>query len=144
MEKQMGERDFYKHIKEKSNSMALSLYPKLKEKVHNSKDKLLTAVEIAIAGNVIDYAAKNTLNIEKEIEKLFREDFSDIGRTIFDYESFKEELDKAKQVLYDAKMALRNRYLKIVEYLTRHMIGTTKILLMDKEKFKKRRLPLIN
>jgi len=105
MEKQMGEKDFYKKIKEQSNQMALALYPKLKEKVNKSKDRLLTAVEIAIAGNVIDYAAKNTLNIEEEIERLFRADFSDIGKTIFDYENFKDELHKAKQVLYLADNA---------------------------------------
>jgi tellurite resistance protein len=33
---------------------ALSLYPFLKKKVENSSDRLLTAVRIAIAGNVID------------------------------------------------------------------------------------------
>ncbi|MCK5580331.1 MAG: DUF89 family protein [Candidatus Omnitrophica bacterium] len=105
MEKQMGEKDFYKQVKAKSNDMALSLYPKLKEKVNNSKDKLLTAVEIAIAGNVIDYAAKNTLNIEEEIEKLFSEEFSGVGKTVFDYENFKDELNKAKRVLYLADNA---------------------------------------
>jgi len=105
MEKQMGEKDFYKQIKERSNHMALELYPKLKEKVHNSKERLLTAVEIAIAGNVIDYAAKNTLNIEEEIEKLFRADFSDIGKTVFDYNAFKGELNRSKQILYLADNA---------------------------------------
>jgi len=105
MEKQMGKRDFYKQIKEKSNQMALSLYPKLKEKVRHSQDRLLTAVEIAIAGNVIDYAAKNTLNIEEEIEKLFRKEFSEMGKTIFHYESFQEELNKARKILYLADNA---------------------------------------
>jgi len=105
MEKQMGEKDFYKQIKEQSNKKALALYPKLKEKVNNSKDRLLTAVEIAIAGNVIDYAAKNTLNIEKEIENLFKEDFANVGKTIFDYENFKEKLGKSKHILYLADNA---------------------------------------
>ncbi len=105
MEKQMGERDFYKQVKDRSNKMALELYPKLKEKVLNSTDRLLTAVEIAIAGNVIDYAAKNTLNIEEEIEKLFQEEFASVGRTVFAYAEFKKALSQARQILYLADNA---------------------------------------
>jgi len=105
MEQQMGQRDLYKSIKKKSNEMALALYPKLKEKVRRSDDKLLTAVEIAIAGNVIDYAAKNSLNIEEEIEKLFADEFSHIGKNVFDYTHFKNDLMKAKNILYLADNA---------------------------------------
>ena len=96
----LGDRDLYKQIKENSNKMALALYPKLKEKVEKSGDRLLTAVEIAIAGNVIDYGAKNSLNIEKEIEKLFRQEFYDAGKTVFQYDDFVKDLNAAKRVLY--------------------------------------------
>ncbi|MCD4778932.1 MAG: ARMT1-like domain-containing protein [Candidatus Omnitrophica bacterium] len=96
----LGDRDLYKQIKEKSNKMALELYPRLKDKVEKSNDRLLMAVEIAIAGNVIDYGAKNSLDIDKEIKKLFQEGFYDEGRTIFDYEDFQKDLRDAKQVLY--------------------------------------------
>ncbi|MCK5216025.1 MAG: DUF89 family protein, partial [Candidatus Omnitrophica bacterium] len=76
MEKRFGDKDIYRSIKKESNRKALALYPRLKEKVQSSEDRFLTAVEIAIAGNVIDYAAKNTLNIEDEIEKIFTDDFA--------------------------------------------------------------------
>ena len=101
----LGEKDLYKQIKEKSNERSLALYPKLKERVERSRDRLLSAVEIAIAGNVIDYGAKNSLNIEEEIEKLFCQENYNAGKTIFQYESFQRDLNDAKQVLYLADNA---------------------------------------
>lgn len=105
MERRFGNKDIYGTIKKESNRKALELYPRLKEKVSESRDKLLTAVEIAIAGNVIDYAAKNSLNIEAEIDKLFTNDFSHVNKTIFDYEYFKDDLMKASRILYLADNA---------------------------------------
>lgn len=103
--KEFGECDPYKAVKEKSNSMSMGLYPKLKEKVENAEDRLLIAVEIAIAGNVIDYGAKNSLNIKDELEKLLNNDFDGAGKTIFDYESFKKDLSRAQKILYLADNA---------------------------------------
>jgi len=105
MEKKIGDIDIYKEIKEKSNAKAMSLYPKLKEKVDFFEDKLLTAVELAIAGNIIDYAAKNTFKIEEEIEKLFTHEFYCLNKTVFEYESFKNDLMRASRVLYLADNA---------------------------------------
>ena len=105
VKKRFGDRDLYKEIKEKSNRMALELYPKLKEKVDKSSNRLLTAVEIAIAGNVIDYAAENRLNIEDEIENLFKKDFVDVGKTVFQYDNFRNDLMKTNEVLYLADNA---------------------------------------
>jgi len=50
-----GVKDSFKEIKENSNKFALNLYPELKRKINNSEDRLLTAVKLSIAGNVIDY-----------------------------------------------------------------------------------------
>jgi len=105
VKEKFGDRDLYKEIKEKSNKMALELYPKLKEKVEKSSNRLMTAVEIAIAGNVIDYAAENRLNIEDEIENLFKEDFAGVGKTVFQYDDFRDDLMKTKEVLYLADNA---------------------------------------
>jgi len=105
VKKRLGNRDVYKRIKEASNEMALGIYPQLKEKVENSGDRLLAAVEVAIAGNVIDYGAKNSLDIDREIEMLFRKEFDDIGKKVFQYDDFKKDLDTAKKVLYLADNA---------------------------------------
>jgi len=101
----LGERDLYKEIKENSNQMALKLYPELKAKVEKSDDRLLTAVEIAIAGNVIDYGPKNSLEIDEEIKKLFCQEGYGGGKTIFQYEDFKKDLNAAKKILYLADNA---------------------------------------
>jgi len=92
--------DPFEGIKDKSNKLALALYPELKEKVKKSKDKLLTAVEIGIAGNVIDYGVKSSLNIEKEMDKLFKENFKKADKKIFDYAHFRKDVKKAKKILY--------------------------------------------
>ena len=105
IKERFGGRDLYKQIKENSNKMALDLYPRLKEKVEKASDRLLMAVEIAIAGNVIDYGAKNSLDIDEEIKKLFSQEYYDAGKTIFQYEDFREDLNAAKQVLYLADNA---------------------------------------
>ena len=95
-----GKDDPFKEIKKKSNRLALNLYPKLKQKLRKSKNKLLTAVELAIAGNVIDYGVKNSLNIEKEIEKILSENFSKINKGIFAFGEFISDLEKASSVFY--------------------------------------------
>ena len=103
-----GSQDPFKGIKKKSNELALSLYDKLKQRVNDSSDRLLTAVELAIAGNIIDYGAKNSLDVEQEIKKLFAEDVEIIkaeSKATFDYEKFKQSLARAKKILYLADNA---------------------------------------
>ena len=95
-----GKGDPYKEIKKKSNRLALNLYPKLKQKVRNSKDRLLTAVELAIAGNIIDYGVRNSLDVEKEIEGILNNDFSKANKEIFDFEKFRNDLKNASGILY--------------------------------------------
>ncbi|MBU3933560.1 MAG: DUF89 family protein [Candidatus Omnitrophica bacterium] len=98
-----GRHDPFKEIKQKSNEFALSLYPRLKKKAERSKDRLLAALELAIAGNIIDYGIKSSLNIDREIDKLFAEEDRIIRREdkgLFDYPSFRRALKKAKKILY--------------------------------------------
>ena len=80
VEKHTKKRDPFKKVKEKSNRLALTLYPALKNKVAYSRDKLLAAVELAIAGNIIDYGVKNTLNVDKEIKKILHREHETIKR----------------------------------------------------------------
>ncbi len=103
--KRFAELDLYKRVKDQSNRRAMKLYARLKEKIAQSKDRLLTAIEFAIAGNVIDYAAKNTLDIESEIQKLFKDNFTAGRKSVFDYKGFKKVLKSAKTVLYLADNA---------------------------------------
>ncbi len=90
-----GVFDPYKELKRASTEEALALYPALKIKVEKSNDKLLTAIRIAIAGNVIDFGVNRNFNIEEEIAKVLKKDFA-----IFDYDKFKDRLDKTDEILY--------------------------------------------
>ena len=98
-----GKDDPFKKIKQKSNKLVLDIYPKLKEEIRSSDDKLLTAVELAIAGNVIDYGVKNSLDVDKEIEKILAGDFVGVEKSSkksFDYQEFKDALNNAESILY--------------------------------------------
>lgn len=90
-----GVFDPYLDIKIENTDTALSLYPDLKKKVRESDDPLLTAIRIAIAGNVIDFGANDNFDVEREVEDALQRDFA-----VFDYERFKERLDLADEILY--------------------------------------------
>jgi hypothetical protein len=89
------EPDPYKEIKKKSTETALTLYPSLKNEIKKGQNTLLTAIRIAIAGNVIDFGANSHFNIEQEIDEILRKDFA-----ICDYEKFKAKLNESNEILY--------------------------------------------
>ncbi|HPN72738.1 MAG TPA: ARMT1-like domain-containing protein [Candidatus Omnitrophota bacterium] len=103
VKKHTGKSDPYLEIKRKSNVFALKLYDKFKEKAERSKDSLLAAVEMAIAGNVIDFGVKNSVNIEKELDRILREEGRAIKREserLFEFDSFRKNLECCKDLLY--------------------------------------------
>ena len=86
--------DLYDDVKDASTKKALSFVPILKEKLQESKNKLLTATKIAVAGNVIDLAAAVEFDLEEELEKIFHTEFS-----YNDFDLFQDKLEDAKTVL---------------------------------------------
>jgi len=103
-----GVKDPFKEIKENSNKLALKIYPKLKQEINNSEDRLLAAVRLSIIGNIIDYEAKNSLNVEEEINYLFQGNiivYNENSETTFKYKKFKEALNKANSIIYLADNA---------------------------------------
>lgn len=86
--------DLYDEVKELSTKKALSFVPFLKKELSNSKDKLLTATKIAIAGNVIDLAAEVEFDLKEELEKIFHTEFA-----YDDFSVFAQKLSAAKSVL---------------------------------------------
>jgi len=87
--------DPYKDIKNANINEALKLYPELKKHIQLADDPLLTAVRIAIAGNVMDLGVNKSYNIIDDLQEILKQDFA-----AFDFEAFKEHLQKAKSVLY--------------------------------------------
>ncbi len=58
-----GCADPYLALKKASNDLALALFPDLLQEVEQSEVPLITALRLAIAGNIIDYGAKHSFNV---------------------------------------------------------------------------------
>jgi uncharacterized protein with ATP-grasp and redox domains len=95
-----GKRDPYRKLKEECTRQALSLYPKLKKLINSAEDRLMTAVRISIAGNVIDFGANFDFDLKKDVGTILSQEFS-----INHYREFCEALDKARKILYLADNA---------------------------------------
>ncbi len=90
-----GVIDPYKKIKEASIKEAQSLYPELKKAVTDSDNPLLTAIRIAIAGNVIDFGMSKKFSLVEDVQKILKQDFA-----IKDFDDFETQLKNARSVLY--------------------------------------------
>ena len=86
--------DLYDSVKKASTQKALSFLPLLKQELEDSKEKLLIATKIAVAGNVIDLAAEVEFDLEEELEKIFETAFAHD-----DFEKFSQKLAVAQTVL---------------------------------------------
>ncbi len=90
-----GVEDPYKEIKKQSIKEAKDLYPELKEIIENSENKLLTAVRIAVAGNIIDFGVNKKFSLKEDVQRILTQDFA-----IFDFPRFEKEIREAKTILY--------------------------------------------
>ena len=90
-----GIEDPYKEIKEQSIKEAKELYPELKQIIEQSDNKLLTAVRIAIAGNIIDFGVNKKFSLKDDVRKILKQDFA-----VLDFEKFKHDAENAKTILY--------------------------------------------
>lgn len=138
---QTGKKDPYLKIKKESNRRCLAVYPQLLKKVAAHKDKLFMALELSIAGNIIDYGVKNSLNVEEELDKIISSETSRIKQEaahLFEYDKFKELLDESKHILF-----LGDNAGEIV--FDRVLIETIKELDRDKQiTYAARGAPIIN
>ncbi len=90
-----GVFDPYKKIKQANIKDTLQAYPGLKQFVIESDNRLLTAIRIAIAGNIIDFGVNKAFNLEEDVQKILKQDFA-----IFHFQQFVEQLGRAKSILY--------------------------------------------
>jgi len=95
-----GVDDPYDGVKKKYNDLALSLYPKLSAMVEKSADPLLTAVKLAIAGNIVDFGALTEFDLEETINEVMSKGFA-----IDDFDILEHKLQHAKTMLYIADNA---------------------------------------
>jgi len=90
-----GVNDPYRQIKNENIREALRLYPELKRIVDESDNSLITAVKIAIAGNVMDFGVGHEFNISEDVYSIVKQDFG-----ISHFKEFKRSLEKAESILY--------------------------------------------
>jgi len=87
--------DPYKEVKQISNDTVLEMYSDLEKQVRTSDNPFITALKLAIAGNIIDYAVHDHCDLPGTIEKVLTSDFA-VDHT----PQLAEALLKAKKVLY--------------------------------------------
>jgi uncharacterized protein with ATP-grasp and redox domains len=98
-----GDPDPYRQVKVRSNALALSLYPALKERISISTDRFASAVRLAIAGNVIDFGCRSDL-ADEEVHQAI----TDATDGAFDEAALadlRREISGAKDILYVADNA---------------------------------------
>jgi hypothetical protein len=91
----IGVNDPFAEEKEENNRIALELYRKWKPKVLESENPFELALRLAIAGNIMDYGANNSFDIEQTIEKVLNADFA-----IDHSKLLRQRILDAKQILY--------------------------------------------
>lgn len=95
--------DVYKKIKKNSIIKVLSMYQGLQKKILHADDQLLMAIELAIAGNVIDYGVHTTDWIESELTRIMRAEKKVIykgTKKSFNYPAFQHALKESRTIVY--------------------------------------------
>lgn len=95
MREKLGINDPYKEVKRSFNEKGASVYPFLLQLYKNIHPPLETAVKIAIAGNIVDYALPIEKDLDKSLELALK---TPLPRR--DWQIFQEELAKSKKILY--------------------------------------------
>jgi len=90
-----GVHDPYYDIKQEHLEETKAIYPELEKIVKESEDQLLTAIKIAIAGNIIDLGVNKSFDIVHDVKAILKMDFA-----ILDYEAFKKRLSQSEDLLY--------------------------------------------
>lgn len=90
-----GVVDPYYSLKREYNQIALSIYPRLKEELNKSDDRLKTALKLTVVGNVIDFGIEHEFDLEKDLQRILDNEFA-----IDDYDDFRAKLETAEEILY--------------------------------------------
>lgn len=120
-------------IKQASIENALTFVPFIEKKIRQSEDKLFTAIKAAVAGNVIDFGAKEQFSLEQEINKVFHTDFA-----INDYKKLAQKIEEKNNILILSDNAGENVFDKILIKIITRMYPEKKITYATRGK------PIIN
>ncbi len=96
--KHVGDSDPYKDIKRFYNDEMMKMADIVKEKMNQSKNPFVTGLKIAITGNLIDFAAKHSFNMDMVKDRIMNVD--DIHLAIDDSGKLYDDMKRAKSLLY--------------------------------------------
>lgn len=95
-----GNADPYREVKRALNHLAREMYPELRRRVEESPDRLLTAVKLAIAGNVIDVGPGMDFDPRRAVAEVMTRDLRPNH-----LEHLRRELERSGTVVYLADNA---------------------------------------
>ena len=95
MEKNGGGEDPYLKLKKETTDAAKEHVDEVRKRIDSSGDRLREAVIGSIAGNVVDYGAKNLLDLGETLEKAER-----IGLTVDHYDEFKNGIARSDKLYF--------------------------------------------
>jgi len=88
----------YKKVKEKFNRICLDLAGGLRNRIRKSSDPFQTGLRIALAGNIIDFGPKASLDREIIMENIEQALVQGLGNSFV--EELRQEIKKAEKILY--------------------------------------------
>ncbi len=91
----MNATDPYQEERERYDRLAMELVPELRGEIEASDDALEMSVRMSVVGNVIDLGIKEPVDIAGTMEQAKGDGFK-----IFEFAGLRQELEKAKRVLY--------------------------------------------
>ena len=97
-----GDADPYKKIKDRFNRFALDLMPEMEMCVSKADDPFEAAMRLAIAGNIIDFGVKSTLD-DAEVSTSIRDALT--VPLVGDVDELRAAVDGARNILYIADNA---------------------------------------
>jgi len=90
--------DPYHKLKQQHNKLALELYDLLEPIVSSSDDSLEPAIQLAIAGNIIDLGVKSSVSV-KDIQHAINESLTvSFDRSMV--QEFQSDIDQARSIVY--------------------------------------------
>ena len=92
--------DLYREAKAKATREAETMRPRLQAMILNSKNVLVAAAKMAVAGNVIDLATQHEYDLEKDVQEVLNAEFG-----VDNLDELFAEVAEAKTLLYLADNA---------------------------------------
>ncbi|MCK5848262.1 MAG: DUF89 family protein [Caldisericia bacterium] len=97
LNQETGKEDPYYELKKEHNSLIMSISPMIESFIDSSSDTFYAALNMAIAGNIIDFGANDNLETTQVLASLFQAQQEHVNG---DIERFRESISNAKSIVY--------------------------------------------